>query len=414
MKIKLILLLTLSLFGCKEWAKTNDQIDESTRATVNALDDAVDKLDENSKEWQKILNDLRRELPQTASSLMRNELKNLMQTGIAASGAEFRCNVDFISETIRNSLLNLKARLLHQNEIENLPFICQTIPSTVEYEKVINNTLKTIDFYGFNFKTKDDYKVYLSSFSNNELIDISQHLSKPAEYNLALNLSGNGVDLKNDSKSISIVSNSGSELYEIMVTKNRLPKCETDLVPIALSKKDFVPKHKQGSTDFDGHGPIVNSSIKLIPSKKNIKLELFMRAKEAINCEMMAQYLVLNIGNDMFSKFPVDEKTKKAYIKQCNSKLSIAESKTIENIYTAPDGWEIIKIEGLNNLLSTKNYTDNNHKSEDFNLGSNGPVKRLNFVGDTDGKESGSKTKMTITFNSFKVRVKKVKDCLNE
>ena len=116
----------------------------------------------------------------------------------------------------------------------------------------------------------------------------------------------------------------------------------------------------------------------------------------------------------MFSKFPVDEKTKKAYIKQCNSKLSIAESKTIENIYTAPDGWEIIKIEGLNNLLSTKNYTDNNHKSEDFNRGSNGPVKRLNFVGDTDGKESGSKTKMTITFNSFKVRVKKVKDCLNE
>src|SRR6266849_5039386 len=67
-------------------------ITDSTTAAVNVLDDAADRLANESAAWQQVLNDTISRLTDSAQSTVRNEVSNLLSRTVATTGAQFRCD----------------------------------------------------------------------------------------------------------------------------------------------------------------------------------------------------------------------------------------------------------------------------------------------------------------------------------
>ena len=70
-----------------------------TGAIKTAIDNAITKLEKTSNDWEAIMNELLRELdrlPGQVSSIIKVDVQNLLDRGIASAGEEFRCNMDII------------------------------------------------------------------------------------------------------------------------------------------------------------------------------------------------------------------------------------------------------------------------------------------------------------------------------
>ena len=86
------LLIVSSINGCVDFQPLANSIDKA----VSVLDDAIFKLDNANADWQKILEDTRDQLTDSAQSTIRNEVSNTLTRAVAATGVEFRCDTDFI------------------------------------------------------------------------------------------------------------------------------------------------------------------------------------------------------------------------------------------------------------------------------------------------------------------------------
>ncbi len=87
-----------------------------------------------------------------------------------------------------------------------------------------------------------------------------------------------------------------------------------------------------------------------------------------------------------------------------------ASGQRIFDLYAAPAGWRIDGVAGV--MAASVSFKDGGHSDSTFNLGSGGPVSRMVFVGDTNGKEAGTRTKVDVTFNQLQIKETQVADCV--
>src|SRR4030042_2306608 len=126
-----------------------------TADIIRAIDNAITALNQNSSEWQDIMNSLiadLQDLDSELASLISVELQDLLDRGIAVVGAEFRCNVDFIGNRMRNALIRIKNRNFGSDDVvpSLTPFVCNVVPSTVD-RILIPDRLNVLEFYGYDF-----------------------------------------------------------------------------------------------------------------------------------------------------------------------------------------------------------------------------------------------------------------------
>jgi len=116
----------------------------------------------------------------------------------------------------------------------------------------------------------------------------------------------------------------------------------------------FCPNHVGGDRDFDGNGPIVKASARLLITKDGNRLMLVstLEAKETQN------------------------------------DFSLATGKWRTRLYSAPRGFKITGIRGKR--VSAVTYTDNNHWREFFEP--DGFVDWIKINGDTRGNDIGNCT----------------------
>ena len=132
-RLKLIgamLLILAMTFSCK-------LIETPLDKAIDAVDRLSALLERNSDDWEAIAERVLDELPVEARSLIDHEVNNVIQRGIAASGVEFRCDVDFLRNRVREDLYRLKAELLHRKGVNvqapaRTPVFCHTVPEVVE------------------------------------------------------------------------------------------------------------------------------------------------------------------------------------------------------------------------------------------------------------------------------------------
>lgn len=188
-------------------------LDAETNATVNGL---IDTIDDMPDQWEDTLTQIIMTLEGSTSRVadqLADEVAGLMvearintQQITASAGAEFRCNVDFMSaragdtidQFIGKSLIGRLRGIFSEGEEQEdqipTPWICQVIPDQIDLVEIGGETLfemSVVKLSGYNFIEENKPVAYIVDGDNNRIESISLFpamLSSP--YQIQLNLQG--------------------------------------------------------------------------------------------------------------------------------------------------------------------------------------------------------------------------------
>ena len=341
-------------------------------------------------------------LIEEGKSTLANDVDRLIGASIAKTGNELRCNVDFLGNRGIDILKSIKDAIVNdRNNIDqSTPVICLVEPQTVDLN-LVSTERTAIRFWGYDLDHIDrDGKGFKLSLINqdNILDDQSDHISLTTHYAGVINISGNGVALNNRAKQLILSWGPGNELRtEIPVLQPDPPETRVETIKLANSFQ-YIPPRVSGDSDFDGKLDIVASSrLVIVPTNRRVL---------AIKIEMNAQEDGGSTGV---------------------SGTSDIDSSQYE-VYKAPNGFTIDEI--LSSTFDRFEYTDKDHDRDCFSpqklddsyelleqMGqshyayprskytNNGLVNKWCFVGDTDGDEAGTETKVTIILNEIQVKL---------
>lgn len=360
----------LLISGCDIIDET--PIIDTMQKSVNVLDDAIDELQQTSADWQKVLTEAQNKLTEDAQSTIRNEIANVASRSVAQSGVELRCDADFITERVRQALLRIRAKILKQEVPPVEPGLCQVVPLAVD-RTLVPARISILEFYGYDFDQGTGLKVFHESAGGRQ--DVTNMLDRPTHYAMTLRFGANGVQL--DEKSVRVALEwGGKTISTIAVIQPPTPVCRSKVVPFTPVSITFVPPYAgRGDKDFYGHGPNVSAYVRLITQPDILKARVYMRAIE----------------------------TKSNWTEATGTKEF--------DLYNPEPGWRIDRVVGP--ATTSYNYTDSNHEIDFFNLGSGGPAKRFAFVGDTDGDEAGTRTKIDVDFNRLQIEETEIANCVS-
>ena len=358
--------------------------------TVATLDEAIDALERNSSSWQTVLQEVTKELTAEAQSTVRNEISNLLNRSIAATGTELRCDMDFIGTRVHQALVRIRAHLLNEPAPPFEPALCHVVPAAVDMTLEANRRNK-IEIFGYDFDTTP-IKVKLHDKSRTA--DVSKHLDVLTHYHMTLNLGGNGVPVSTASNRLTLEWQN-DPISSIAIIQPATPVCreETRTIPPS-AKLSYTPPHVQGNKDFSGKGPEVWATARWISDGRTVKLRLWMKAQQTDPAIPAIPAILMGLPPEL-------QEIKKG--------LTKAEGVRKEAYFTAPTGWRIERIEG--NTESSAHYTDSDHNEDHQGAGPNGPVKEFVFRGDHKGDDAGSYTGVDVHFNPLVVKLVEVSDC---
>ena len=367
-----MLIAPLLISGCSigdKIDKATDKVSDIAGDTVATLDNAIDALDRNSSSWQAVLQDTTSKLTKDAQSTVRNEVSDLLNRSVAATGDELRCNMDFIGTRVRQALARIRARLMHQAVPLVEPALCHVVPAAVDMALDPGRRNK-LEFFGYDFDTTP-IKVTLHDTSRTQ--DVSAELDRLTHYHMTLNLGANGVPLSKASDKLTLEWQN-RPISSIAVIQPATPVCREKIDTYARDTYlSFTPPHTRGDKEFAGHGPEVWARANWSSDGTHVKLKLWMKARET------------------------------------RSDWTTAEGERNETYYTAPPGWRIDSI--VSGLESSAHYVDTDHNDDRQGGGPNGPVKEFKFRGDHDGDDAGSYTGVDVTFNPLVVKLVEVANC---
>jgi len=360
--------------GCGLVKSCETGVEDVTQEVIAALDRGITQLGVASADWQDVLNGVINDLPAEVQSTITNEVTNLLNRGIAASGAEVRCNVDFFRARMRQGLQRIKAEFLGSEVPPIEPQLCNVVPLAVDMSLSPNRRNK-IEFYGYDFDMSDIEVIHVAG---NTETDVSNKLDQPTHYHMTLNLGAAGVPLNTNSQRL-ILRWDDRNISTIAVIQPSPDICETKFDNHGPSNITVMPRHatmpgkSRGDREFDGNGPHMYCYVRLYNMGNRVEARIVVRARET------------------------------------KSDWTYGTRDQRFTIYSADPGYEIESI--VTPTTANHSYTDNDHSVDVFN--GSGPVQKFMFNGDGSGNDIGSNTKVTIQFNALRVQLKETGDCVS-
>ena len=357
--------------GCGIVDAITNALGNSTDRVVATLNDGIGALGSASADWQRVLEETRDKLIQQGQSTIANEVSNTLNRAIGATGAEFRCNVDFLRVRVRQDLVRIRDRLLGLPAEAPEPALCDVVPLAVDVS-LVPARLNHLEFFGYDFDTTP-IQVLLDNTAGS--VDVSGTLDRPTHYHMTLNLGANGVALGPTSQRLRLRWN-GKDISTIAVTQPATPVCESKIVPFAHPPMTFIPpKVGSGDAEFGGHGPDVFGSVTLAPASGRVDVTIAMTARET------------------------------------RSDWTTASGATTTAFFNPDPGWRVEKI--VEPASSTIHYTDTTTDRDDDFGSTGGPVSQWEFVGDTGGSEAGTRTRVTAHFVETHFVVTQATNCVS-
>lgn len=336
---------------------------------ATAIDDAVAAIDQNSQEWQTALQQAILSLGTDVSDPLRNtvrtEMRNLLARGVAALGAEVRCETDFIGRRIKQALINIKEREVNGNAVETPPpYFCSVVPSAIELKFVPDN-LELVEIFGFDFDV-GNIRLAVRHFSGGET-DVTDYLDMPTHYHMTVNLGVSGIQFtSNDQRLVFYHApdndpQNWQEMYTIAIVQN-IQRVQSGV----MGTVTFIPPwNGRGDREFDGNGPSVICSVRLQITSDGTQVQRII--------SMVAT--------------------------ETRSNWTQASGSRVDVVYTAPRGKRIMQLIG--DISDEVRYTDTDHEADEFYQGVTGPVQKFTFLGDADGEDAGLQTRVTLDLNRF-------------
>ncbi len=334
---------------------------------VTILDDAIDTLDSNSKQWQQVLRDTQRELVEAGQSTLSNEVSNLLSKSLSDVGIEAKCYTDFMRDRVKDDLKRIRANLTNES-ITLKPVFCKPTPSSINFDLVEQGRVNSIEIAGYNLDSAN-IQVFLDN--GQRKYDFTTALAVPSRYLMTLNVGANGVRLTD--KSNKIIFKQGQRIISTVNVIQPI-KREKEIVYQIPTLKRICPRHIRGDRDFAGHGPNVTASAKIIvKNQRELFLQVYLNAKETQKDWTEAKLI--------------------NYRRPLNVNL--------------PSQARIISVSP--NFSSTS-YRDINHQLDSPSISGGSLVNKFEINGDTKGNDVGNckldDVYMNIYFNKVRIKYK--------
>lgn len=207
---------------------------------------------------------------------------------------------------------------------------------------------------------------------------ITKYIDKPTSYSMTLNTGGAGVKFSDKAKRIIVKGKNDSSsftLYSFGIFQPILKTCELEPLSYTPANYTFIPHHTAEDAEYNGHGPIMNFSVKLIVYPERVDAEMYMSAVET--------------GGDP----------------------TVAEETRRITIYNAPANYRINRIIGQYTSALPNPIEDRDE--EGFTVNLSGPVQQVILYGDgPDDNDAGTFTRGEITFAPLKIECEKLGNCI--
>jgi hypothetical protein len=168
------------------------QVDQGTAA----LENAIAALDQNSAGWQTTITNLEKDLVANGQSTLANEVQSLANRAIAITGAELRCNIDFIGQRVSQGLRRILARLKGQPVPPLIPGYCTVDPPEIQVALINQGRLTSLNYYGYDMFDRDagdtQMKLFLRDRDGREE-DVSFALALPTHYLMTARLADDRI-----------------------------------------------------------------------------------------------------------------------------------------------------------------------------------------------------------------------------
>jgi hypothetical protein len=366
-----------SLFIVSQNGCSNLPIHDTIDSSVQQIDEAINKITNQSESWQATLQDLTGKVNET----IKGDIQNLMDRTIASAQESVMCTHDFLVKRLIQNLNRIKARLLNQPLPPLEPFICKASPSTISSYSPPGEVILS----GYDFDSaKNNLKGFLVQTGEGKFAIPASAIEVQTNYRAIINLSRLNILTIHDKLSVYFKN---TELIPVPVTHR---KCETMAGGVDEQNMTFNPsKESGGDKDFGWNWArfkIKVSRLYLSNNKMKVLADIEIGVVET---------------NDKGVPEQGGWKTR-AYYKEdgivlYNNANSNFEITSITSVKTKFEKTEYNKIED----------------SEMFTYGENSVVKSAKVWGRQYGGDDIDHCKTILVFNEVKVELKEKNKCIN-
>lgn len=377
MRIIVILLLVALTTSC---AMIDDLISRVERGSL-ALDRAADQLGSDSTKWRDTIEQGMKQLPKDVQSTIRVEVDNAVGRAVAATGAEFRCNTDFIRERLKRQIHRISAALRGEVLSGPVPEFCSVTPPLIDFN-LAEERRQSVIFVGYDLdavgQDGKSLAFQLSDDKSGKVVPIeSGRVGTATHYMVSIRLTGDELERsvrKHGVTKLQTVWNGRILPVGEALLVVRVPKTETRTVPIGI--KTYVPTHVEGDGDFDTDDDEHMSysvSGETTFNDRQILVRVRMRARE-----------------------------------ERSDWTTVDGTSAWETAYTAPMGYKIIGVTPIGNSNSSSNI--NSWGAHEYKLPAGEVVTRFEVYGDHDGDDAGSYTRVVAYFADVSVKIEEILD----
>ncbi len=159
-----------------------------------AIDEAIGSLENQSADWQQIVDRLGERLPEDAKAIVR-QVEEASRSVIATGGVEMRCNVDFFGRRLKENLQRLRNSIERRYEVPPpRPVICQISPDVISLTADRRLDLPAggtvVRMFGYNLDASGKRLMLRSTTGAGER-DLTRCVDTPTTYQMTLNLGAN-------------------------------------------------------------------------------------------------------------------------------------------------------------------------------------------------------------------------------
>ena len=462
------LIFAMGFTECGTLKSISERFDNRMGEAIRSMDYAIATLAQQSADWQVVVTNLEKEISKDVQSTIRTEIHDLTRSAVLSTGAEVRCNAEFMRIKIRRELIDLRNSLAQSLNAELIklpfknyqmpllpeepvrPFICDIVPAAVDMSLDPERRTK-IDIYGFDLRSlpiSASYKTY-GLFQAKTMAGSAEFLNVMQNRTFAASTARVTKEM-----AMTDVAVRNATIADLVMKKENILTGSFNLIaPWKLYDNNISPSISIIS-DFHAVLDLTGSGANLPPNTKEILLSWDNRIQSEIpilthekvlECRTWDSTVILKpltfvpvaVVNSEYGGHPDTEFDGNGPCIEFSLALSIDPSRKVLSATVFMDAWEcpdnfekiypdytqavetktftlfqvndpdmIILGFNLESYLSDR-YIDTNINPDFRYYSSTAPAALIEFTGDTDGDEAGNETGAIISFNQIKLQFQK-------
>ncbi len=449
--ISTVTLGIIAVFNVLSSCSSLKAINRTLESAVHSFDNAIAALSQESADWQMVVTDLEKQVTKDMQSTIRIEVQNLTSNAVSSTGAEVRCNSEFVRIKLRRELIEMRNSLANEintgfakskskYHIELIPeeplqpYICDIVPSNVNLDLSEERRMK-LDIYGFDLRSLPIFVNYRGYGRFQRKSPYEKKIEKQP-----LEVSG-GKELRKKTS----VSDFAVSMYGKIDKSSKV--FETDNYLLIEPNKVFIQDISAALSvisDFHAVLDLTGSGADIPPNANEIVFGWNNRVQSEVAILTEIKTLICNsypkpIGNQVFNYIPphtkgdkdfngngpcmnvdvslVIDPTRKYLKALCTvTAYECKEDHSNKKDYTAAVGTKeiILYVAQDNETISGYDVEPNGYyhdyrdskRNEKETIYPGGFIDNIEFYGDFRGDEAGSKTGIKLQFKNFNVIVK--------